>query len=383
MIRPLAIDSVYCGDSRKLMQRIEPGSVAVSFWSPPYFMGKDYEKDATYESWQALLRGVIEIHAQVLRPGGFMVVNIADIISFRDEHMPRIMGLNPANRKCAITKEMILAAKREYPGCNRDQLAKLLGCSEQTIDRRLNGNNIRGGKYEAGTRVKLVGGNLERYAYDAGLYLYDKRIWKKDPAWANCKWTTNTLKSVSETEDLYVFWKPGEYVVNRNRLLPEEWKEWGYRQVWNIPSVRANDVHSAMFPLELAARVIRLYSDENDLVLDPFLGSGTTAIAAKMNRRHYIGIELMPKYADLARRNLDKPMIVQETFLPSDVVAPKSSKSNREEQMLLAVERKKARMVPVQRTKGLKGLSYLTNNKRASAKKRVRTGEGKSSKPRK
>lgn len=383
MIRPLAIDSVYCGDSRELMQRIEPGSVAVSFWSPPYFMGKDYEKDATYESWQALLRGVIEIHAQVLRPGGFMVVNIADIISFRDEHMPRIMGLNPANRKCAITKEMILAAKREYPGCNRDQLAKLLGCSEQTIDRRLNGNNIRGGKYEAGTRVKLVGGNLERYAYDAGLYLYDKRIWKKDPAWANCKWTTNTLKSVSETEDLYVFWKPGEYVVNRNRLLPEEWKEWGYRQVWNIPSVRANDVHSAMFPLELAARVIRLYSDENDLVLDPFLGSGTTAIAAKMNRRHYIGIELMPKYADLARRNLDTPMIVQETFLPSDVVAPKSSKSNREEQMLLAVERKEARMVPVQRTKGLKGLSYLTNNKRASAKKRVRTGEGKSSKPRK
>lgn len=306
MIRPLAIDSVYCGDSRELMQRIEPGSVAVSFWSPPYFMGKDYEKDATYESWQALLRGVIEMHAQVLRPGGFMVVNIADIISFRDEHMPRIMGLNPANRKCAITKEMILAAKMEHPDCNRDQLAKLLGCSEQTIDRRLNGNNIRGGKYEAGTRVKLVGGNLERYAYDAGLYLYDKRIWKKDPAWANCKWTTNTLKSVSETEDLYVFWKPGEYVVNRDRLSSEEWKEWGYRQIWEIPSVRANDVHQAMFPKELARRVIRLYSDKNDIVLDPFLGSGTTAIVAIEEGRRFIGIELMEKYAELATKNVNR-----------------------------------------------------------------------------
>lgn len=365
----LELDNVYCGDSRDLMQRIKAGSVAVSFWSPPYFMGKDYEKDATYESWQALLQSVIALHALVLKPGGFMVVNIADIISFRDENMPRIMGLNPANRKCAITKEAILAAKREHPDYNRDQLARLLGCSEQTVDRRLNGNNIRGGKYEAGTRIKLVGGNLERYAYDAGLYLYDKRIWRKDPAWANCKWTTNTLKSVSETEDLYIFWKPGEYVVNRERLSPHEWKEWGYRQIWNIPSVRANDVHSAMFPLELAARVIRLYSDENDLVLDPFLGSGTTAMAAKMNHRHYIGIEMMAKYAELARRNLSKPIVVQETFLSSGIFPRNPDKDNQVEQELLAVERKKARMASAQKAKGLKGKSYSTGNKHSVVKK--------------
>ena len=365
----LEVDNVYCGDSRDLMQRIKPGSVAVSFWSPPYFMGKDYEKDATYESWQALLQSVIALHALVLKPGGFMVVNIADIISFRDENMPRIMGLNPANRKCAITKEDILAAKREHPDYNRDKLARLLGCSEQTVDRRLNGNNIRGGKYEAGTRIKLVGGNLERYSYDAGLYLYDKRIWRKDPAWANCKWTTNTLKSVSETEDLYIFWKPGEYVVNRERLSPHEWKEWGYRQIWNIPSVRANDVHSAMFPLELAARVIRLYSDENDLVLDPFLGSGTTAMAAKMNHRHYIGIEMMAKYAELARRNLSKPIVVQETFLSSGIFPRNPNKDNQVEQELLAVERKKARMVSVQKAKGLKGKSYSAGNKHSAVKK--------------
>lgn len=297
-------NGVYCGDSCELMKYIEPHSVSVSFWSPPYFIGKDYEKDATYDSWQLLLKTVIELHKTVLKPGGFLVINIADIISFKDENMPRIMGLNPANRKCAVTKEMILKAKSEHPDYNRNRLAELLNCSEQTIDRRLNGNNIRGGKYNAGTRIKLVGGNLEQYAYDAGLFLYDKRIWKKDPAWANCKWTTNTLKSVSETEDLYIFWNPGEYVVDRERLTPEEWKEWGYRQVWNIPSVRANDVHQAMFPIELAERVIRLFSDPDDIVLDPFLGSGTTAIAAKLNNRRYIGIEKMPKYAELAEKNL-------------------------------------------------------------------------------
>lgn len=339
-MKPLSVDRVYCGDSRVLMKQIQPDSVAVSFWSPPYFMGKDYEIGETYDSWQTMLRTVIELHKGVLRPGGFLVINIADIISFKDASMPRIMGLNPANRKCSVTREMIFKAKAEHPGLNRDGLAKILGCSEQTIDRRLNGNNIRGGKYESGTRIKLVGGNLERYAYDAGLYLYDKRIWKKDPAWANCKWTTNTLKSVSETEDLYIFWKPGEYVVNRERLSPGEWKEWGYRQVWNIPSVRVNDIHSAMFPLELASRVIRLYSDPGDIVLDPFLGSGTTAIAAKISNRHYIGIEKESKYADVAIRNIAKT-VVQEELWKNQPCQYNSSSPSPAEQRHLAIERRK------------------------------------------
>ena len=151
---------------------------------------------------------------------------------------------------------------------------------------------------------------MEQYAYDAGLFLYDKRIWKKDPAWANSRWTTNTLKAVSETEDLYVFWKPGEYVVNRERLLPEEWRDWGYRQIWEIASVRSNDVHPAMFPIELAQRVIRLYTDKGDLVLDPFLGSGTTALAAIQTGRNFIGIEMMEKYADLAAKKISNEQAV-------------------------------------------------------------------------
>jgi len=303
-------NKIYCGDSQVVMKQIEPNSVALSFWSPPYFLGKDYEKDATYDSWQRMLQNVITLHYDVLKPGGFLVINIADILVFPDEKMPQIMGLNPASRKCSVTKEMIIKVKEEHPEYNRDQLAAALNCSEQTIDRRLNGNNIRGGKYTTGTHIKLVGGNIEKYAYDAGLFLYDKRIWKKDPAWANSRWTTNTLKAVSETEDLYIFWKPGEYVVNRDRLESEEWKEWGLRQIWEIPSVRANDVHQAMFPKELAKRVIRLYSDKGDLVLDPFIGSGTTAVAAIETKRDFIGIEMMPQYAKLAQKNV---LVAQQT----------------------------------------------------------------------
>lgn len=308
-------NEIYLGDSCELLKEITPGSVSLSFWSPPYFLGKDYEQGDSYDTWQQLLKTVIERHFDVLKPGGFMVINIADILAFQDLNMPRIMGLNPANRKCSVTREMVLKAKEEHPDYNRDQLAALLHCSEQTIDRRLNGNNIRGGKYAPGTHVKLVGGNLEQYAYDAGLFLYDKRIWKKDPAWANSRWTTNTLKAVSETEDLYVFWKPGEYVVNRERLTDKEWREWGYRQVWTIPSVRANDVHPAMFPTELARRVIRLYTDPGELVLDPFVGSGTTAVAAIETDRQFIGIDKMEKYVKVARQQVAHAIHERDTDL--------------------------------------------------------------------
>ena len=308
-------NNIYLGDSCELLKEIEANSVSLSFWSPPYFLGKEYEEGESYESWQSMLKAVITEHFRILKPGGFLVINIADILSFEDKKMPKIMGLNPSNRKCAVTREMVIKAKEEHPDFNRDQLAALLNCSEQTIDRRLNGNNIRGGRYATGTHVKLVGGNLEKYAYDAGLFLYDKRIWKKDPAWANCKWTTNTLKAVSETEDLYIFWKAGEYVVNRDRLTPQEWKDWGYRQIWEISSVRANDVHPAMFPLTLASRVVKLYTDEGDIVLDPFLGSGTTAIAAIKLNRKFIGIEKMKKYYDVADKAIKQAQADFETDL--------------------------------------------------------------------
>ena len=65
-------------------------------------------------------------------------------------------------------------------------------------------------------------------------------------------------------------------------------------------SVRANDIHEAMFPLELASRVVRLYSDSDDTVLDPFMGSGTTAIAAITHGRKYIGIDKEEEYVELA-----------------------------------------------------------------------------------
>jgi site-specific DNA-methyltransferase (adenine-specific) len=134
--------------------------------------------------------------------------------------------------------------------------------------------------------------------------LYDRRVWVKDPCWANSRWHSNSYRAVDEFEYAYVFWKPGITKVDRTRLSPEEWSAWGSRAVWDIPSVRQNDDHEAKFPIELPRRFIRLFTDPGDLVLDPFMGSGTTGIAASTTGRDYIGFELDSAYAALARKRI-------------------------------------------------------------------------------
>lgn len=301
---PLAVNAIHQGDARELLPQIEANSIALSVWSPPYFVGKEYEKYLSYEDWVSLLQDVIQKHAPILKPGGFLVVNIADILCFPDESIPRLQAMNISHQKSPVTREDVLEAKRNYPHYNRYQLAELLNCSEQTIDRRLNGNNVRGGKYATQTRVHLVSDIVERSAYEAQLYLYDRRIWWKDPAWQNSRWHSSSYRAVDEVEYLYFFWKPGVTVVDRKRLKRKEWAEWGSRAIWQIPSVRANNDHEAKFPVELVTRVIRLLTAKHDIVLDCFMGSGTTAMAAIRQERQFIGLEIEPDYVALARKNI-------------------------------------------------------------------------------
>src|SRR5690606_4324151 len=86
----LSEDSIYVGDARRLLEMVKPESVALSFWSPPYFVGKSYERDLTFDDWQDLLSSVIKRHFAAIAPGGFLVINIADIIAFPDPEMTRI-----------------------------------------------------------------------------------------------------------------------------------------------------------------------------------------------------------------------------------------------------------------------------------------------------
>jgi len=304
-----SIDAIHHGDARYIDQHIEPDSIALSVWSPPYHVGKDYERDQSFIEWKAMLRRVIEAHQTILKPGGFLAINIADILCFKDPSMPRIMAENISHRKrCDITREKVLEAMNVHPGASRYEIASILGCSEQTVDRRLKGNNIRGGKYETQTRVKLVGEILEGFAREVGLYLYDRRVWVKDAAWENSRWHTMSYRAVDEFEYVYIYWKPGITIIDRGRLSKDEWVAWGSRAVWHIPSVRANDDHEAKFPLELPRRLIQLFTAEGDVVLDCFMGSGTTALAAIQEKRHFLGVELNENYVCLAMNKINAIM---------------------------------------------------------------------------
>ena len=300
LFKSLAPNAIYHGDSQELLRRIERESIALSIWSPPYYVGKEYEKDLSFEDWKDLLREVIKLHFPIVKPGGFLVINIADILCFKDETMPKIMAENISRRKINLTKEDILKVVQQHPDWNRYKLAEHFGCSEQTIDRRLNGNNIRGGKYQSQTRVYLVGDLIEKAATDAGFYLYDRRIWVKDAAWENSRWHTISYRSVDESEYIYIFWKPGITKVDRSRLTKQEWVNWGSRGVWEIPSVRSNSDHDSKFPVELPRRAIKLFTEPDEIVLDCFIGSGTTALAALSEGRRYIGIDKEKRSVEIA-----------------------------------------------------------------------------------
>jgi DNA modification methylase len=301
----LEINQIHCGYSEELMNEIEPETITCSIWSPPYNLNKDYEKNQSFSEWKVMIKEVINAHFAVLKKGGFMIINIADILCFPDETMPKIQMPNPSKHKVSLSKEEILAVLAENPNLGRQDLAKHFNCSEQTIDRRLNGNNIRGGKYHTQTRIELVAQYLQKFAKDSGLFLYDRRIWKKDPSWHNSKWTSNSYRAVDEFEYIYIFWKPGVTLINKEKLTSREWADWGSRAVWEFPSVRANNEHEAMFPIELPIRCIKLFSEQGDIILDPFMGSGTTAKACLELGRSYIGIEKEYKYVELANSKIN------------------------------------------------------------------------------
>ena len=300
-----AFNRILAGDASSRLAQLPEASIDLSFWSPPYHVGKSYERHLSFDDWRELLRGVVHCHSGIVKPGGFLAINIGDILCFSDASIPKFQANNVRRKTNSVTPEQVLAARKAHPRAKRQELAALLGCSEQTIQRRLEHNNVRGGKRSTSTKVLLTGCLLAEWAEEAGFYLYDQRIWHKDPCWANSRWHSNSYRAVDEFEHIYVFWRPGITQYDRHRLAPSEWAQWGSRGVWRIRSVSRNDRHEAEFPEELASRVIRLFSPPGGVVLDPFVGTGTTTKVAKLLGRRWLGIDINAECAHMAQRRTD------------------------------------------------------------------------------
>jgi len=100
--------------------------------------------------------------------------------------------------------------------------------------------------------------------------------------------------------------QPTEQQRDASRLTKEEYQEW-FQQVWNLNGESTRD-HPAPYPEELAYRLVRMFSFAGDTVLDPFLGTGTTLLAAARCGRNGIGIEVEPEYVTFATEKLGREL---------------------------------------------------------------------------
>lgn len=133
--------------------------------------------------------------------------------------------------------------------------------------------------------------------------LVDEVVWDKGPVngsgWGNYP---NSPRIRAQHENIFVFGETRMPVGNGM-----DWKQWSRltTSIWRIPPAVDLKVHPAMMPLEVAVRCVSLWSDITGEVLDPFMGSGTTGIAALSLNRRFIGIEQDERYFDIACRRIE------------------------------------------------------------------------------
>lgn len=241
-VPPGLLDRIIVGDS-KSMDLLPDCSVHLMVTSPPYNVGKEYDEDLTLDDYLEMLAAVFRETYRVLVPGGRACVNVANL------------------------------GRRPYIPLNA-HVADVL---------------MREGYLMRGEIIWDKGGS-------AGV----------STAWGSWKSPSNpTLRDVHEY--ILVFSKGKYQRDGRGRqgtISREQFLEFT-KSIWSFPSESASRVgHPAPFPVELPYRLIELYTFRDDVVLDPFMGSGSTAIAALKAGRRYVGYEVDAGYARAAEERI-------------------------------------------------------------------------------
>ena len=237
------LDSLIC-QSAEHMKELPDESVHLMVTSPPYNVGKDYDEDLTLEEYLSFLKRVWKEVLRVLVPGGRACVNVANL------------------------------GRRPY--------LPLHACIAEDM-------------------IKL------------GFLMRGEIIWQKgssagvSTAWGSWKSPSNPI--LRDTHEYILVFSKGtfsrsESMGRKSTITRDQFLEFT-KSVWSFPAESASRVgHPAPFPVELPYRLIQLYTYEDEIVLDPFIGSGQTAIAAIKAARHFVGYEIDPKYIKLAESRL-------------------------------------------------------------------------------
>ncbi len=254
--RPGVVDEIYVGDARH-MDRVQPASVALVVTSPPYFAGKAYEAalgeghiPATYIEYLRMLEDVFAECMTKLEPGGRLAVNVANL------------GRKPY-RSLSSDVTAIL----------QDRLGLLLRGEVIWQKARGAGGSCAWGSFKSPANPVLR--DLTERVVIASKGRFDRAIARPD----------------RKAQDL-----PHQPTTTADEFMDAT------TDLWELAPESANRVgHPAPFPVELPQRLIELFTYEGDVVLDPFMGSGTTAVAALRTGRHFLGYDTDPTYVDAAR----------------------------------------------------------------------------------
>ena len=260
VLEPVAVEEPFqLGDARS-MAAVADGSVALVVTSPPYFAGKRYEEElerdgvpASYLEYLELLSEVFAECVRTLEPGGRIAVNVANL------------GRKPYR---SLSADVIRILEDELGLLLRGEIIWQKGEGAS--------GSCAWGSFRSASNPVLR--DLTERVIVASKGRFDRALSVKERAKRGL---------------------PSESTVSTDDFLQLT------LDVWSIPPESAKRVgHPAPFPVELPAQLIRLLSFRDDLVLDPFMGSGSTMVAASMLGRRFVGYDLDPDYVALARERV-------------------------------------------------------------------------------
>jgi site-specific DNA-methyltransferase (adenine-specific) len=249
------------GDARDL-PFLKDESVHLVITSPPYWNLKRYQENPDqlghiddYEAFLAELEKVWRHCLRVLVPGGRLVCVVGDVcVARRDFGRHLVFPLH--------ADICVLCRRLGFDNLNPIIWHKIANASYEVT----NGSKFLGKPYEPNAIIK------------------------------------NDMEFILMQRKPGGYRKPTEAQRDASRISKEEFDRW-FQQIWNITGASTKH-HPAPFPLELATRLVRMFSFTGDTVLDPFCGSGTTMVAALRNGRNSIGVEIEPEYCRMAARYL-------------------------------------------------------------------------------
>jgi site-specific DNA-methyltransferase (cytosine-N4-specific) len=254
------------GDARRVLARLPAGVFQCCVTSPPYWSLRNYHIDGQIgleSSLQDYLNSLVEVFQEVhrvLRDDGTLWLNLGDSYT---------------------------SGGRTWRAPDKKNPVRAMNVRPPTPD---------------GLKPKDLIGVPWRLAFalqEAGWYLRADIIWNKP----NCQPESVKDRPTRCHESLFLFSKSERYLYDHAAVRGPNKRN--LRTVWDINTRACRDAHFATFPPELVEPFIQLGSREGDLVLDPFIGSGTTGCVALDQARRFVGIELNPDYVKIAGRRLN------------------------------------------------------------------------------